>query len=85
MDHPLGNALPVEMADLLQELVVLEGRRTAGPYGALVLVIVNRVSLPVGQHLAPVVRPGPPAGDVRHDTLLWSAVETTSVPRGACA
>jgi len=47
--HPLGHALAVEVADLLQELVVLQGGRTAGADRALVLVVVDGVALTVGQ------------------------------------
>ena len=49
VDDALGDALAVEVADLLEELVVLQRRRPAGADGALVLVVVDRVALAVGQ------------------------------------
>ena len=48
----LGDALAVEVGDLLEELVVLQRRRAAGADGALVLVVVDRVALAVGQDRA---------------------------------
>ena len=69
VDDALGHALAVEVADLLQELVVLQRGRATGADGALVLVVVDRVPLPVGQHLA-VVALGRP----------WLATSVMSVP-----
>src|SRR5664280_509445 len=51
--HPLGDPLPVEVADLLQEAVVLHRRRPARADRALVLVVVDGMALASGQ-----VRPG---------------------------
>jgi hypothetical protein len=48
----LRDALPVEVADLLEELVVLQGRRAACAHRPLVLVVVDRVALTVGQDRA---------------------------------
>ena len=45
----LGDPLAVEVADLLEELVVLQGRRATGAHRPLVLVVVDRVALTVGQ------------------------------------
>ncbi|HEX2119233.1 MAG TPA: hypothetical protein VHF91_08615 [Acidimicrobiales bacterium] len=65
MDDPLGDALPVEVTDFLQELVVLQRRRAAGADGALVLVVVDRMTLAVGEDL--VARAGTrSAGLVAH-------------------
>ncbi len=50
MHHALRDALAVEVADLLEELVVLERRRSARPDRALVLVVVDRMPLTVGQN-----------------------------------
>ncbi len=64
--HTLGDALAVEVADLLQELVVLQRGGAAGADRALVLVVVDGVPLAVGEHLAVVARGGPLARYVRH-------------------
>src|SRR5690606_7673525 len=53
MDHPFGDALAVEVADLLQELVVLQRRRAAAADGALRLVVADRMALAVGQRAVP--------------------------------
>jgi hypothetical protein len=45
---PLGNALAIEVADLLEELVVPEGGWSSVPDRALVLVVRDRVALAVG-------------------------------------
>jgi hypothetical protein len=45
----LGNALAVEVADLLEEVVVLERGRTATPDGPLRLVVGDRMALSRGQ------------------------------------
>jgi hypothetical protein len=45
----LGDALAIEVADLLEEVVVLEGRRTARPDRPLVLVVRDRMALPSRQ------------------------------------
>src|SRR5690606_29099413 len=55
MDHPLGDPLTVEVGDLLEELVVFERGRPAGPDGSLRLVVADRMSLPVGQSPASIV------------------------------
>src|SRR5690606_6444973 len=65
-----GDAFPVEVADLLQELVVLQRGGAAGADRALVLVVVDRVALAVGEDLALVARSGTPAGNVRHERGL---------------
>src|SRR5690606_34387205 len=49
MDDAFRNAFAVEVADLLEELVVFEGRRPARADGALLLVVVDRVALTVGK------------------------------------
>jgi hypothetical protein len=46
----LGHALAVEVADLLDELVVLERRRAAAAHGPHLLVVPDRVALPGGEH-----------------------------------
>jgi len=51
---PLGDALAIEVADLLEELVVLERRRPAVADRALILVVRDRVALAVGQRAAVV-------------------------------
>src|SRR5690606_34969170 len=58
--HPLRNPLPVEVADLLDEVVILERGRPARANRALVLVVINRVALPGRQFglLARVLRRG---------------------------
>jgi hypothetical protein len=48
--HPLGDPLTVEMADLLQELVIFQSGGSACPDRALVLIVVDRVALPVRQN-----------------------------------
>ena len=63
VDDPLRDALAVEVADLLEEVVVLERRRAARTDRALVLVVVDRVALPVGEHGTVV----PPLGFLRCD------------------
>ncbi|MDH6622466.1 hypothetical protein M2271_000253 [Streptomyces sp. LBL] len=65
MHDPLRDPPPVEVADLLQELVVLQRGRAAGADRALVLVVVDRMPLPVGEHLAVVIEGGPRARHVR--------------------
>jgi len=50
----LGDALAIEVADLLEELVVLERRRPALADRALVLVVRDRVALAVGEGAAVV-------------------------------
>jgi hypothetical protein len=62
----LRDPLAVEVADLLEELVVLERRRSARPDGARVLVVVDRVALTVGQDRTVVVRGGRLRCDVGH-------------------
>ena len=47
VDDPLGDALAVEVGDLLQEVVVLQDRRAALANRAVVLVVVDRVALAV--------------------------------------
>ena len=54
----LGDALAVEVADLLEELVVLQRRGAPGADRALVLVVVDRVALTVGQDGAVVLAGG---------------------------
>ena len=49
MHHPLGNALVVEMEDLLAEMEVLEQRRPARPDLERVLIVRNRSALRGGQ------------------------------------
>src|SRR5690606_13053925 len=44
--HPLGDALPVEVGDFLQKLVIFQHQRAARADAAGVLVVVNRVALP---------------------------------------
>jgi hypothetical protein len=57
----LGDALAIEVADLLEELVVLERGRPTVADGALVLVVADGVTLAVGQRAA-VVSHGSPFG-----------------------
>src|SRR3712207_1514285 len=68
--HALRDPLPVEVADLLEELVVLQRGRAAGTHRALVLVVVDRVALTIGQdrtvHLA---RRGALRCDVGHPVV----------------
>ena len=62
----LGDALAIDVADLLEELVVLERRRAAVADRALVLVVRDRVALAVGQRAdgrQPWCLPGVVAGD----------------------
>src|SRR5690606_23088399 len=47
--HALGDALAVEVADLLEEVVIFQRGRSAAAHGALGLVVVDRVALAVGQ------------------------------------
>ena len=54
MHDALGDALAIEVADLLEELVVLEGGGAAVANGALVLVIRDGVALAVGEGAAVV-------------------------------
>ena len=54
MDDALGNALAIEVTDLLEELVVLERGRSAVADRALVLVVADGVTLAVGQRAAVV-------------------------------
>ncbi len=68
--HTLGDALAVEVADLLEEVVVLQGRRTTGSDGALVLVVVDGVSLTGGQHGAVVPGCRGLRRDVSHEDPL---------------
>ena len=49
MDDPLGNALTVEMGDLLEELIVLQRGRAPAAYGALGLIVGDGMTLPVRQ------------------------------------
>src|SRR5690606_19953664 len=58
----LGDALPVEVTDFLQELVVLQGGRAARAYGALRLVVGHGVALTGGERLVVLA--------VVHDSLL---------------
>jgi len=51
---PLGDALAIEVADLLEELVILERGRPAVADRALVLVVRDRVALAVGRRAAVV-------------------------------
>ena len=55
---PLGDALAVEVGDLLEEVVVLQRGRTAAADGALGLVVGDRVALPGGQDASARRRPG---------------------------
>jgi hypothetical protein len=45
MDHPFGNALAIEMSIFLDELIVLERRRTAIAHAAQALIVGNRMTL----------------------------------------
>src|SRR5690606_11870958 len=49
MHHALGDALAVEMADLLEELIILERRRSARAHRALRLVVGDLMPLAVGK------------------------------------
>jgi hypothetical protein len=49
VDDALGDALAVEVADLLDEVVVLERPRPAVADRAHVLIVLNRVALSCGQ------------------------------------
>ncbi len=55
VDDALGNPLAVEVADLLEEVVVLEGRRASVTDRPLVLVVVDGVALARRQVTAVVV------------------------------
>ena len=55
VDDALGDPLAIEVADLLDEVVVLERRRAARADRALVLVVGDRVALAGGQFPAVVV------------------------------
>jgi hypothetical protein len=46
----LRDPLAVEVGELLDEVVVLQGRRAARADGPLVLVVVDRVTLTVGEN-----------------------------------
>jgi len=48
----LGDPLPIEVADLLEELVVLERRGAACSDRPLVLVVMYRMALPGGERRA---------------------------------
>ena len=62
VDDPLRHALAVEVAHLLEEVVVLERRRTTIADRAQVLVVVDRVALTRGQVLVLVAHvAGPPS------------------------
>jgi hypothetical protein len=67
VDHALRDALPVEVGDLLQELVVLKHERSAIADGTGVLVVVDRVALTGGQG-----RVASSVAAVRHVLLLMS-------------
>jgi hypothetical protein len=47
--YPLGDALAIEVRDLLQEVVVLEDGRAAVADGAVVLVVGDGMALAGGQ------------------------------------
>ena len=55
VNDPLRDALAIEVADLLEELIVLERRRPARADAALVLVVVDGVALAVRQDVPLVV------------------------------
>jgi hypothetical protein len=55
MDHALGDALAVEVADLLEEVIVLERRRTTAADRPLRLVVLDGMPLPGGQRALVVV------------------------------
>ena len=50
VDDSLGDPLVVEVKDLLPEVEVFEGGRTAGAYAERVLVVGDRDTLLSGQH-----------------------------------
>jgi hypothetical protein len=56
VDHPLRDPLAIEVADLLEEMIILERGGTAVADGPLRLVIGDRMALPGGQCLIVVVR-----------------------------
>ena len=61
VDDALRDALAVEVADLLEEVVVLERRRAAGADGARVLVVGDGMALAGGQDVrSSVMRAGLP-------------------------
>jgi hypothetical protein len=66
MHDALGDSLAVEVADLLEELVVLERRRPAIADRALVLVVVDRMSLARREDVAVVPFGGRLARHVGH-------------------
>src|SRR5690625_876366 len=74
--HPLGDAFPVEVADLLQELVVLQRGGPTLTDRSLALVVVDRVALTVGQHLSVVPRCVSLVGCVGHATRSPKRVVT---------
>src|SRR4051812_46913646 len=49
MDDAFGNPLTVEVADLLEEVVIFERGRTAAADGPLRLVVRDRMTLPGGE------------------------------------
>ncbi len=55
VDDPLGDPLAVEVAHLLEEVVVLERGRAAGADRAQVLVVVDRMALTGGEGLVLVL------------------------------
>src|SRR3954471_28682 len=74
--HALGDALAVEVGDLLEELIVLQRSRAAAADGALGLVVGDRMALPIGQDTirgasrGGLARVGP--GGLRgHGSLPW--------------
>src|SRR5665647_1066458 len=52
MHYPLGNTLPIEVRDLLNELEVLQKSRTALAYGKRIIVVVNWITLTSGHIFA---------------------------------
>ena len=50
MDNALRDALPVEVGDLLDKRIVFQRHRSPAADRARVLVVVNRMPLPGGQH-----------------------------------
>jgi hypothetical protein len=62
VDDALRDPLAVEVGHLLEELVVLERGRAALADRPLVLVVVDRMALAVGQDPAVVALGGPLAG-----------------------
>src|SRR5690554_8201624 len=53
MYHPLRYPLPIKVADLLQEMVVFQGGRPTASYRTLGLIVVDGMSLLVGQNRIP--------------------------------